>query len=140
MARPTRRFRFRQVDVFTDRPLAGNPLAVFTDATGMTDAEMQALAREMNLSETTFVLPPSPAAAAQGALYRMRIFTPGQELPAAGHPALGTAWVLAADGRVPLVSPRTDLRYEVSLGVMPLWLAVAVALAMTLTPRRASAR
>lgn len=125
MARPTRRFRFRQVDVFTDRPLAGNPLAVFTDATGMTDAEMQALAREMNLSETTFVLPPSPAATAQGALYRMRIFTPGQELPVAGHPALGTAWVLAADGRVPLVSPRTDLRYEVSLGVMPLWLDVS---------------
>src|SRR5262245_8155812 len=58
----SRRFRFRQVDVFTDRALAGNPLAVFPDATGLTDDEMQALAREMNVSETCFVLPPTPAA------------------------------------------------------------------------------
>jgi trans-2,3-dihydro-3-hydroxyanthranilate isomerase len=120
----TRRFRFRQVDVFTDRPLAGNPLAVFTDAAGLTDAEMQALAREMNLSETTFVFPPSAAGARHGAAYSLRIFTPGQELPAAGHPAIGTAWVLATDGRFPLRSPRTDVLYEVPLGVSPVSLEV----------------
>jgi trans-2,3-dihydro-3-hydroxyanthranilate isomerase len=123
----TRSFRFRQVDVFTDRPLAGNPLAVFTDASGLSDAEMQSLAREMNLSETTFVLPPTADGAAQGAAYSMRIFTPGQELPAAGHPALGTAWVLAADGRLRLSSPRTDVRYEVPLGVLPVSLDVRAA-------------
>lgn len=120
----TRRFPFRQVDVFTDRPLAGNPLAVFTDATGLTDAEMQSLAREMNLSETTFVFPPSVVGAAAGAAYSMRIFTPGQELPVAGHPSLGTAWVLAVAGRFPLVSPRTEIRHEVAIGVLPLSLEV----------------
>ncbi|MBA2255323.1 MAG: PhzF family phenazine biosynthesis protein [Chloroflexi bacterium] len=120
----TRRFRFRQVDVFADRPLSGNPLAVFTDATGLTEEEMQRLAREMNLSETTFVLPPSAAGADAGAAYRMRIFTPGEELPAAGHPALGTAWVLADDGRFELEAPRTDIRYETALGVQSLWLEV----------------
>ncbi len=110
--------------MFADRPLSGNPLAVFTDAQGLTDGEMQRLAREMNLSETTFVLPPGAAAPGDGAAYRIRIFTPGEELPTAGHPALGTAWVLADDGRLPLTSPRTDIRYETALGVQPLWLEV----------------
>ena len=67
-----RRYNFHHVDVFADRPLAGNPLAVFPEAEGLTDAEMQAIAREFNLSETTFVLPPTDPAAA----YRVRIFTP----------------------------------------------------------------
>src|ERR671915_279405 len=95
-----RRLRFRQVDVFTDRPLAGNPLAIFPEAEGLSDAEMQSLAREMNLSETTFVLPPTDEGRAAGADYRMRIFTPARELPFAGHPTIGTAWLQADEGRL----------------------------------------
>src|SRR5918999_3448257 len=95
-----RRLRFRQVDVFTDRPLAGNPLAVFPETEGLSDAEMQAVAREMNLSETTFVLPPTDEGRAAGAAYRMRIFTPARELPFAGHPSIGTAWLQADEGRL----------------------------------------
>jgi trans-2,3-dihydro-3-hydroxyanthranilate isomerase len=87
---------FVQVDVFTDRVFGGNPLAVFLDGHGLDDAEMQAIAREMNLSETTFVLSPTrPECAA-----RVRIFTPGREVPFAGHPTVGTAWVLATRGRL----------------------------------------
>jgi trans-2,3-dihydro-3-hydroxyanthranilate isomerase len=90
-----RRFRFMTVDVFSDRRFCGNPLAVFPDAGDLTDAEMQALAREFNLSETTFVLPPeNPAHTA-----RVRIFTPATELPFAGHPNVGTGFVLAGQGR-----------------------------------------
>src|SRR3954447_17977697 len=113
-------YRFVQVDVFTDRPLHGNPLAVFPDAAGLTDEEMQALAREMNISETCFVLEPTPEGAAENADYRVRIFTPGRELPFAGHPAIGTAWVLADEGRIALDGPATDVRHEVAIGVLPL--------------------
>jgi trans-2,3-dihydro-3-hydroxyanthranilate isomerase len=83
--------RYVVVDVFTDAPLAGNQLGVFTDARGLEDELMQRLARELNYSETTFVLPPEGDGDA-----RVRIFTPTIELPFAGHPILGTAWVLAA--------------------------------------------
>jgi trans-2,3-dihydro-3-hydroxyanthranilate isomerase len=87
-------YEFMTVDVFTDRRFGGNPLAVLPDARGLTDAQMQAVAREFNLSETTFVLPPDdPASTA-----RVRIFTPGGELPFAGHPNVGTAFVLARRG------------------------------------------
>lgn len=86
-----RRFEFVTVDVFTDRRFGGNPLAVFPDARGLSDAEMQALAAELNLSETTFVLPPAdPANTA-----RVRIFTRQHEMPFAGHPNVGTGFVLA---------------------------------------------
>ncbi|MBV9465402.1 MAG: PhzF family phenazine biosynthesis protein, partial [Solirubrobacterales bacterium] len=77
-------------DVFTDVPLQGNPVAVFTDGTGLSGALMQRLARELNLSETVFLLPPSDG----GADARVRIFTPATELPFAGHPVLGTAFVV----------------------------------------------
>jgi trans-2,3-dihydro-3-hydroxyanthranilate isomerase len=88
-----RQYRFVTLDVFTDTRFGGNPLAVFPDARGMSDAEMQALAAEFNLSETTFVLPPDdPANSA-----RVRIFTPKVELPFAGHPNVGTGFVLAAE-------------------------------------------
>jgi trans-2,3-dihydro-3-hydroxyanthranilate isomerase len=87
-----RRLPYVQVDVFASRPLEGNALAVFTDARGLSKDEMQAIARETNLSETTFVLP-DPSAAA-GAPVRVRIFTVGEEIPFAGHPTLGTATVL----------------------------------------------
>ncbi|MBD0271828.1 MAG: PhzF family phenazine biosynthesis protein, partial [Acetobacteraceae bacterium] len=87
--------RFVTVDVFTDRRFGGNPLAVFPDARGLSDADMRALAAEFNLSETTFVLPPEdPANTA-----RVRIFTPAGEIPFAGHPNVGTGFVLAREGR-----------------------------------------
>mgnify|MGYP000048771325 CR=1 FL=1 len=82
---------FTQIDVFTEQPYLGNPLAVVLDSDGLSDETMQAFARWTQLSETTFVLPVSAAARAQGADYRVRIFTPGGELPFAGHPTLGTA-------------------------------------------------
>ena len=88
---------YQQVDVFTRIPYLGNALGVVMDGSGLSDEEMQAFARWTNLSETTFLLPPSPEAAAQGADYRVRIFTPADELPFAGHPTLGSchAWLQA---------------------------------------------
>lgn len=91
------RRRFQQVDVFTDTPPLGNPVAVVLDASGLADDEMQALARWTNLSETTFVLPPTDVVAD----YRLRIFTPGAELDFAGHPTLGTCHAWLATGGEP---------------------------------------
>jgi trans-2,3-dihydro-3-hydroxyanthranilate isomerase len=93
----SRAYRILQVDVFTDRVLAGNQLGVVLDARGLSDEEMQLIAREMNVAETTFVLPPTRP----GCVARVRIFTPGREMPFAGHPTIGTAWVLATEGLVP---------------------------------------
>ena len=104
----TRTLRYEICDVFTDRPLAGNALAVFTDADGLSAPTMQALAREMNLSETAFVLRPT----AVGADARIRIFTPTMELPFAGHPTLGSAFVLAT----PL--PGEEIRLETGRGTV----------------------
>src|ERR1700761_3549406 len=88
------RLTFVTVDVFTDRAFGGNPLAVVLDGSGLTSAQMQAIAGEFNLAETTFVLPPKdPAHAAQ-----VRIFTPRAEMPFAGHPNVGTAFALAREG------------------------------------------
>ncbi|HEY0957200.1 MAG TPA: PhzF family phenazine biosynthesis protein [Roseateles sp.] len=86
--------RFAQVDVFTAQPLKGNALAVVIDAAGLSDDDMAAFARWTNLSETTFLLPPADPAAD----YRVRIFTPGGELPFAGHPTLGSAYAFLASG------------------------------------------
>ena len=86
-------YEFVQLDVFTRTPLTGNPLAIFTDARGLSDQQMQALAREMNLSETTFILPREPQVEAEEGK-RVRIFTVEEELPFAGHPTLGTALYL----------------------------------------------
>ena len=88
------RHTFYQLDVFTQTPLQGNPLAVFPDAEDIEDETMQAIAREMNLSETTFVTPSDEANA------RVRFFTPAAEIPLAGHPTIGTWWLLAELGRV----------------------------------------
>ncbi len=104
-----RKFRYTVCDVFTDVPLAGNQLAVFTDARDLTAAEMQALAREMNFSETVFVLP----ATTDDADVRIRIFTPSTELPFAGHPCLGSAFVLGG----PL--SKIVIRLETGAGVVP---------------------
>lgn len=92
---------FAQVDVFTALPYLGNPLAVVLDGAGLSDADMQAFARWTNLSETTFLLPPSPAEQARGADYRARIFTPGGELPFAGHPTLGSCHAWLEAGGIP---------------------------------------
>ncbi len=91
---------FQQVDVFTATPYLGNPVAVVLDGEGLSTEQMQAFTNWTNLSEATFVLPPTPAGAVAGADYRLRIFCPGRELPFAGHPTLGSchAW-LAAGGR-----------------------------------------
>lgn len=102
------RFRYVVVDVFTDVPLQGNQVAVFTDAREIPDERLQQLARETNLSETTFVYPPE----ADGHV-RMRIFTPSTELPFAGHPTLGTAFALA--GPLQLV----EIRIETAAGTIP---------------------
>jgi trans-2,3-dihydro-3-hydroxyanthranilate isomerase len=102
------RFRYVLCDVFTDTPLAGNQLAVFTDARGLDGETMQALARELKLSESTFVLPPE-----QGGHAKVRIFTPTQELPFAGHPTLGTAFVLAAPMQL------LEIRLETGMGIVP---------------------
>lgn len=99
-------------DVFTDRPLTGNQLAVFTDAQHLDDATMQALAREMNFSETTFVLPPR-----SGGDARIRIFTPRRELPFAGHPTLGSAFVLAE------LRKRDQIVLETEMGQIPVTFA-----------------
>lgn len=90
---PGRKFPFVQVDVFTKRPLEGNQLAVVPDARALSDDEMQLLAKEMNLSETTFILPRDPKIESKEGI-RVRIFTVNEELPFAGHPTLGTAWYL----------------------------------------------
>jgi len=106
-----RELLFVQVDVFTERVFGGNPLAVVFEGAGLTDAEMQAIAREMNCSETTFLLPPTrPDCAA-----RVRIFTPARELPFAGHPTIGTAWVLATEQLLP---PNTH-RFNLEEGIGP---------------------
>jgi trans-2,3-dihydro-3-hydroxyanthranilate isomerase len=101
-------FRFVIVDAFTDRPLAGNQLAVFTDAREVPEEQLQALALEMNFSETVFVYP-----AERGGHARMRIFTPSVEVPFAGHPVLGTAFVLAAPLQL------VEIRLETGRGVVP---------------------
>src|SRR5258708_38080846 len=101
--------RYVVCDVFTDVPLAGHQLAVFTDARDLDPLTMQALAREMNFAETVFVLPPSNAEAD----VRIRIFTPALELPFAGHPTLGTAFVLGG----PL--SKIVIRLETGAGVIP---------------------
>jgi trans-2,3-dihydro-3-hydroxyanthranilate isomerase len=111
-----RTYDFWRVDVFAARPLEGNPLAVFPRAEGLGEEEMLAIAREMNLSETTFVLPPSKP----GANYRNRIFTPGGEIPFAGHPSLGTAYVAFMEGLVPRGEGTVTVHQEVMIGVLPL--------------------
>lgn len=105
--------RFMQLDVFSSRPLLGNPLAVVIDGDGLDDLTMQAFARWTNLSETTFLLPPTRT----DADYRVRIFTPRQELPFAGHPSVGSAYAAIEAG---LVEPgKTALVQECAAGLLP---------------------
>jgi trans-2,3-dihydro-3-hydroxyanthranilate isomerase len=108
-------YEFHTLDVFTQRRFGGNPLAVFTDAEGLDSHLMQQIAREMNLSETVFVLP----AEDPRALCRVRIFTPASELPFAGHPTVGTGYLLATLGRIPLREERTTVIFEEGVGLVP---------------------
>jgi PhzF family phenazine biosynthesis protein len=112
MSSTPRRVPFKQVDVFTDRPFLGNPVAVVLDAEGLTTDQMQRIARWMNLSETTFVLPSAEAS------YRLRIFSPARELPFAGHPTIGSAHAVIEAG---LASPRDGLlTQECEAGLIPI--------------------
>jgi trans-2,3-dihydro-3-hydroxyanthranilate isomerase len=111
-------YNFIQLDVFTDRAFTGNPLAVFPDAKGLSDEQMQQIAREMNLSETVFVLPSEK----EEVLRRLRIFTPSSELPFAGHPVVGTWNCLAREGVVPKPengSGWVQIKHEVGIGILP---------------------
>ena len=109
------RCRFVTADVFTSRPLEGNPLAVFPDARGLSDNLMQRIAQEFNLSETVFVLPPDEPQNTRC----LRIFTPKAELPFAGHPTVGAAYVLAALGEIPLTGAETRIVFEEGVGPVP---------------------
>src|SRR5262245_11579367 len=114
-------YRFLQLDVFTSTPFAGNPLAVFPEADGLTDEQMMKIAREMNLSETVFVLPPKPTTdtAKPTVLRRLRIFTPTREIPFAGHPIVGTWNCLAREGVVPIPEAGkgvSRIHHEVGIG------------------------
>ena len=109
---PTRRFSMSQWDVFSSNPLEGNSLAVFSDARGLTEAEMQSIAKEMNLSETTFVLPRDPEIERERGI-RVRIFTVQEELPFAGHPTLGTAFSLRNG------SSAGEVALELNVGKVP---------------------
>lgn len=110
-----RRFHFIQADVFTEVIFGGNPVAVFPDAEGLSDEEMQKIAREMNLSETSFVLPATDSQAD----VRVRFFTPSSELPFAGHPTIGTHVVLARLGRYEITGPVTRVWQQVGIGTLP---------------------
>lgn len=117
-------YRFVQVDVFTDHPFTGNPLAVFPEAAGITDEQMMNIAREMNLSETVFVLEPEPGRDGSGpsVLRKLRIFTPTREIPFAGHPVVGTWNALAREGVVPVPEGGSGwqrIYHEVGIGVLP---------------------
>jgi trans-2,3-dihydro-3-hydroxyanthranilate isomerase len=108
-------YNFFTADVFTSRRFGGNPLAVLTDACGLDARTMQTIAREFNYSESVFVFPPEKA----GRTRQLRIFTPAAELPFAGHPTVGTAFVLAASGEIPLSGETTRIVFEEGVGDVP---------------------
>src|SRR2546423_6350386 len=110
-----RRLHYHRVDVFTDRAFGGNPLAVFTNGRGVEPETMQAIAKEFNLSETTFVLPPDDPRHD----WRVRIFTPGNELPMAGHPTVGTSFVLAREHLIRRDAEETTITLEEGVGPVP---------------------
>src|SRR3954452_2663096 len=109
----TRSYRYLHYDVFTDHLFGGNQLAVFLDGRGLDTATMQAIAREMNFSETTFILPSEHA----GTDARMRIFTPGEELPMAGHPTVGSTFALARAGIIE--NGRERFTFGLNIGPTP---------------------
>jgi trans-2,3-dihydro-3-hydroxyanthranilate isomerase len=108
-------YAFHTADVFTDSLHGGNPLAVLPDARGLSDRQMQAITREFNYSETVFVFPPEDSRNTR----RVRIFTPGEELPFAGHPTVGCAFVLATIGEIPLTGDESHIVLEEGVGPVP---------------------
>ncbi|MDT4897797.1 MAG: trans-2,3-dihydro-3-hydroxyanthranilate isomerase [Acidobacteriota bacterium] len=110
-----RKLRYHLVDVFTDRVFGGNPLAVFTNGRGIQPELMQSIAKELNLSETTFVLPPEDPEND----YRVRIFTPGAELPMAGHPTVGTSFILAREHMIEPGAEESNIKLEEIVGTIP---------------------
>lgn len=108
-------YSYYTADIFTDQPFGGNPLAVFPDAEGLSEEMMQKIAAEFNLSETVFVFPPQTP---QGTK-KLRIFTPKTELPFAGHPTVGTAYILAAIKAIPLVKEEFTVIFEEGVGLVP---------------------
>jgi trans-2,3-dihydro-3-hydroxyanthranilate isomerase len=108
------KYRFHTCDVFTDTRFGGNPLAVLTHAEGLSDDQMQRVAREFNFSETTFVFPPEA-----GHTRSVRVFTPATEVPFAGHPNVGTAFVLAATGELGAISSSLTVSFEEKAGLVP---------------------
>src|SRR5271169_6805059 len=120
-------YRYRVVDVFASEPLQGNPLAVFPDAAGLSTELMQKIAQELNLSETVFLLPSSrPECVA-----RLRIFTPGKEMDFAGHPTIGTAYILVDEGKVPKGTERFIV--EENVGSIPISVGCGPRLKLWLT-------
>jgi trans-2,3-dihydro-3-hydroxyanthranilate isomerase len=113
-------YSYHTLDVFTDTIFGGNPLAVLTDARGLTTRQMEGITREFNLSETVFVLPPEDASHTR----LLRIFTPGRELPFAGHPTVGTAFLLAATGMIDLTEGETHIVFEEGVGPVPVKIRV----------------
>lgn len=114
-------YRFVTADVFTSRRFGGNQLAVLPDARGLSDEQMLSITREFNYSETTFVFPPENPSHTR----RVRIFTPGGEVPFAGHPTVGTAHALAAIGEIPLTGPETRVVLEENVGPIPVTITAA---------------
>jgi trans-2,3-dihydro-3-hydroxyanthranilate isomerase len=110
-----RKLPYHLIDVFTNQPFGGNQLAVFTDGRGVSAHLMQQIAKEMNFSETTFVLPPQES----DNDFWVRIFTPAVEMPTAGHPTVGTAFVLALEQLIDASGAETTLRFEEGVGVIP---------------------
>lgn len=108
-------YKFYTVDVFTDKPFSGNPLAVFPDAEGLDEVIMQKIAAEFNFSETVFVFPPSH----ENAHRKLRIFTPSSEIPFAGHPTIGTAFILTKIGSIPLKEKEMEIIFEEGVGNIP---------------------
>lgn len=108
-------YAFHTADIFTNQAHGGNPLAVIPDARGLSDAQMLAITREFNYSESVFVFPPESRANTR----RLRIFTPGGELPFAGHPTVGCAFVLAAIGEIPMTGAETRIIFEEGVGPVP---------------------
>jgi trans-2,3-dihydro-3-hydroxyanthranilate isomerase len=108
-------YKFYTADIFTQQTFGGNPLAVFPQAQGLTSLQMQKIAGEINYSETVFVFPPETVAGTR----RLRIFTPKTELPFAGHPTVGTAYILAYIGNITLDQSETTIIFEEEVGPIP---------------------
>ena len=113
----TVQYKYYICDVFTKKRFGGNPLAVLPDASGLTDKQMQQIAREFNFSESTFVFPPE-----NGNTRKVRIFTPSTEVPFAGHPNIGTAFVLASLGIIEEFYETTEIVFEEKAGLVPIFL------------------